>query len=1098
MKLKYFKVTFFVFLCFSFSMMGQTFQEKEEIIKNYDLSKLNSLKEKYSKRFNLEKNKAVKLAQQNGWQIKFTEDGSDYELKRISKEGIPIYYKTDNVDAAITTRANFMHNGGGLGLDIEGQGMTAHVWDGGLARATHQEYDGAGGLNRYSVGDDSSALSFHGAHVTGTIMSSGFVSAAKGMAPQSKVVGHDWNDDLAEATAAAAAGMLISNHSYGYRAADVPDWWFGAYTNDAREWDNLLYNAPYYLKVVSAGNDGNDSASNAEPLDGNNQYDKLSGDKTSKNSLIIANSQDAAINVDGTLSSVSRNSSSSEGPTDDLRVKPDLMGNGTGLFSSYETTDSAYNSISGTSMASPNVAGSLLLLQQYYKDITGSFMKAATLKGLALHTADDNDIVGPDANTGWGLLNIKAAAETVTNNGLATWVAEETLSNGGSYSITVKSDGLSPLLASISWTDKAGVANTGTANDPTSALVNDLDIRITQTATTYNPWKLTGVDTNGKGDNTVDPFERVDITGASGDYEITVTHKGTLDEDQNFSLVISGVTSDFTFNTSNTSQTVCSGGSNEAIYDFSYVQTGSSSTSFSANGVPSGANLVFSSATLNVDTTLNVTLQNIDNVAAGEYIIEIIGDNGDEIEKRNIMLKVLHPDFSNNVQVISAPVNGLSGISSGSLSLNWLENLNAESYLVEVSTTPSFSSLLTSSSEVGLSFRLNNLAGNTVYYWRVKPNNNCAEGIFSETFSFQTGLIECNNFSATNFTNASIGASDVDVTAYVPIAVNIAGNSIINSITITTDISHSRISDLVIFLQEPVALGSSNIALLTDPCGSSFADISNTTFDDGGIVYTCAGSSPAISGTIAPEDNLSSTAGKDANGTWFLAMTDQVRFQGGQINSATLNVCTSAVNTNIPAFSSSEIQLAGSTSYTITSTNMNASTATETDAQQVFTLVQMPTKGLIENDGTALNIGDTFTQADVVSNKVVFVNSQGTLFTDQFKVDITNAAGGWLPNQVINIVENTLKVDQFILNNISLWPNPTKGILNIKLMNSSDNNVIISLFDLQGRKVRGFNDASSNSIFTKEIDTKNISSGIYLLSISQGNKKATKKIIISK
>ena len=40
-------------------------------------------------------------------------------------------------------------------------------------------------------------------------------------------------------------------------------------------------------------------------------------------------------------------------------------------------------------MASPNVAGSLLLLQEHYNNLNGEFMKSATLKGLACHTATD-------------------------------------------------------------------------------------------------------------------------------------------------------------------------------------------------------------------------------------------------------------------------------------------------------------------------------------------------------------------------------------------------------------------------------------------------------------------------------------------------------------------------------------------------------------------------------------------------------------------------------------------------------------------------------------------------------------------------------------
>ena len=263
--------------------------------------------EEYSLKFLIEKNRALALAAQKGWKLKFTDaKGSHHELTGVTKEGNPIYYKTLNLDAAISTRTNFLHNDGGLGLNIEGQGMTAYVWDGGLARETHQEYDGDGGGNRFSIGDGSTELNFHAAHVMGTIISSGFDPAAKGMAPKAKGIGSNWTNDLAEATNAAANGMLISNHSYGFGADDIPDYYFGAYIEASRDWDNLMYNAPYYLHVTSAGNDGNNDTANGSPLDGNSAFNKINGRKTAKNSVTIANGRDASINVDGSLASVDR------------------------------------------------------------------------------------------------------------------------------------------------------------------------------------------------------------------------------------------------------------------------------------------------------------------------------------------------------------------------------------------------------------------------------------------------------------------------------------------------------------------------------------------------------------------------------------------------------------------------------------------------------------------------------------------------------------------------------------------------------------------------------------------------------------------------
>jgi trimeric autotransporter adhesin len=523
---------------------GQTKEQRDIISSRYNRQKLSELQDQYQKKAELEKQNALLIAKQRGIKTKLTlKDGGYAELQRIDPDGSLIYYRTCNVAAARSTRTNHLNIGGSTGYNLDGQNMTAHIWDGGLARATHQEYDGPGGNDRFSIGDGTTTLHYHSAHVTGTIIASGFVANAKGMAPQASAIGYDWNYDLAEAATAAASGMLISNHSYGYNSQYVPDYYFGAYIAESRDWDQIHYNAPYYLMVVAAGNDGT-TAYNASPLDRKNKtYDKLTGSSTSKNNMVVASAQDANVDNNGNLLSVLISTFSSQGPTDDLRIKPDITGNGQGVYSTYETSNTAYNSISGTSMASPNVAGSLLLLQQHALNVNGFFMRSATLKGVALHTADDAGIVGPDAIFGWGLMNAKKAAEAISQNGNQSIISELTLMPGQTYSIDVESDGINNLIASISWTDPAGIATTAT-NSTIARLVNDLDIRVSQAGNIFYPWRLTAVNANGTGDNTKDPYERVDVANASGTYTITVTHKGTLTGgSQNYTLIITGVTS---------------------------------------------------------------------------------------------------------------------------------------------------------------------------------------------------------------------------------------------------------------------------------------------------------------------------------------------------------------------------------------------------------------------------------------------------------------------------------------------------------------------------------------------------------------------------
>lgn len=519
---------------------AQTKEEIQKIISTYDLAKLKQLEQLFSEQYQREKKQALQFASKNKIPLhRRMKDSSYIELQRIEADGTPIYFKSHAFasDAALSTRLDYLYEEGKLGLNLMGQNMTAYIWDGGHPRITHFEYDGPFAENRVTIEDAAAeggvSLLWHAGMVTGMIASAGLYEPnAKGMAPYCRTKNYKWNNHLAEATAAAANGMLLSNHSYGWDTAGLPSNLFGSYNTETANWDNLLFNAPHYLMVTSAGNDGNSGLT----------YDLLTGRQLCKNNLTVANVTDAEIDSLGNLVSTSVFSTSSTGPTDELRIKPDIAGNGVSVSGTYITDDysSNYNS-GGTSWAAPNITGSLLLLQQHYNNLNGNFMKAATLKGLALHTADNVGQPGPDAHSGWGLLNAKSAAQVISRNNTKSIINELTLLQGQSYTINVTADGINKLMASISWTDAPGIPTTD-YNSPLSRLVNDLDIRITKNTTVYYPYKLTSYTTNGFGDNSVDPFERIEVDNASGDYTITVTHKGSLfTGSQNFSLIVTGI-----------------------------------------------------------------------------------------------------------------------------------------------------------------------------------------------------------------------------------------------------------------------------------------------------------------------------------------------------------------------------------------------------------------------------------------------------------------------------------------------------------------------------------------------------------------------------
>ena len=1077
-----FYISFFILL-FSISVIGQTEEEKKALLEQYDLSKIKQLQTELSEKAKIDKEKALFSAKANQWEVfKKNADGSIDELMGLFPDGKPKYFSINNINAAISTRANQLHSGGGLGLNLNGQGMIGGVWDGGPVRTTHQEFGG-----RMSVGDGATELngnSFHATHVTGTVGAGGVDSDAKGMAFQATIKTFDWTQDEAEVLGEIQNGLLLSNHSYGTRLFNVPNWYAGAYTQDALQWDMIHYVSPYYLMVVAAGNDGNITNGDPTTVD----FDKLTGNKNGKNNLVVANGQDAEIDSNGNLISVNINSASSEGPTDDLRIKPDVTGNGTGLYSTHSTGDGDYTTLSGTSMASPNVMGTLLLLQQHHNNLYQKFMKSATLKGLACHTADDAGNPGPDAIFGWGLLNAKTAANAISNNGLNTWISEESLTKNQVYTKTVKSIAGQPLVATICWTDIPGNANTGDLNDPTPVIVHDLDIRISQGSTTFYPWRLQADATQfalRNDDNFVDTVETVAIDNANGgDYTITISYKGTLETNkQDYSLIISGIDSDFGFVPLGYDQTVCS--NENAAFSFTFTSNESGNVSFSVIDVPEGAVTNLSETTLSSSGNFELIISNLTSVEPGNYSIGIVASNANESETRYVNLKILSSEFE--LIETTSPSNGQTDVAA-SINLSWEEDANAENYAVEVATDVAFNTILWTETTVNTTVNVTDLISQTVYYWRVKPSNRCGNSTDFSVASFQTGILACGiEFSATDFSNAFI---DNIANSVATIPINVSGGITIADINVSLYISHSWVQDMSIYLIGPPEIGSPSITLFEEPCGGN--DDIIATLDDSGSLLSC-GSDPAISGIIKPNQPLNNLNGLLANGIWTLFVIDKYNNDGGTINAVSLSFCNSIPIENNLSFSNNGIVTEVNSTKTILATEIIALTPLQTASNQIYTLIELPSLGVLKKETVNLSIGNTFTQEDINSNKISYTNSLTDEATDSFKVNIENASSGWLPNVVIPItIQDNLSLIENSGVQALIYPNPSNGKVTVSW--SENLETTIDLFDLQGRSILSKQINTSNT----ELDINEFSDGIYLISVRNEKVKTTKKIVLKK
>ena len=584
-------VLFFIWICGLSGMVSAQVETNTRILKQAAVDYKIAGDANYSK--------ALTLAKQRGWPLTIKgKEGKMATLVGVDNMGFPKYIVTfSNTIAAATTRANQLWPGGASGLNLSGSSANMKnkigIWDEGKVLETHVELTG-----RVTQKDFPSVSSDHSTHVSGTLIASGVNPSAKGMAYGVQgLIAYDFKNFLSEMFNE-SSNLLVSNHSYGSLAGwqynssetrweffglpdDNEDYKFGYYSDVAQALDSIAYNAPLYLIVMSAGNNRSEtgpavgdpyfrlnasgqqvSAGNRlAGISSNDSYDCIPQYNGAKNVLTVG----AVSGIPAGYTSkndVVMSNFSSWGPTDDGRIKPDIVADGVAVLSPIAASNTSYASFSGTSMASPNAAGSLFLLQEYYSKLkTGAFLSAATIKGLAIHTAEEaGPFPGPDYQFGWGLLNVEKAAAVITaaviSNNAATsahQLYEKILTQGQTFTTTVVASGKQPLSATISWTDPKGMVDTNNLlNNRAKKLVNDLDIRITTgtgaSLRTFLPWTLNVNNPSAAavpGDNITDNVERINVTDSTipgQTYTITVTHKGTTltRGSQAYSLLVSG------------------------------------------------------------------------------------------------------------------------------------------------------------------------------------------------------------------------------------------------------------------------------------------------------------------------------------------------------------------------------------------------------------------------------------------------------------------------------------------------------------------------------------------------------------------------------
>lgn len=445
-------------------------------------------------------------------------------------------------------------------LGIKGQGQVISTADTGIRTTHYQFYDSAVPLSTFgdypthrkiigykktvestsiTFGDDA-PNSYHGTHTAGTVAGDDApngASAKDGMAINAKIffldgggtaatgvfIPLDLNDMfILPYTGNAGGAARIMSNSWGNSNG-------GVYDTQAMAADQFMWNHPDFLLFFSDGNDGT--------------VNSVGSPATAKN----------VVSAGGTGNGASANTiytSTSRGPTDDGRLKPTICAPAT-VSSANGGSNTTYVSLSGTSMASPAMAGATVLLRQYLTDgwyPTGAAVpansipnpSAAMLKAMAINSAD-SDISGytvPDNNVGWGRINDDNAcyfAGDTRRLALVDNAAGLLTGEYVEYQVYV-ADNTIPLKASLVWTDYPGTPAASVE------LVNDLNLTATDGTVTYkgNVYSA-GQSTTGGIDDSRNVEECVRRNNpTTGLWTFRVYARNVPAGPQGFALVVSG------------------------------------------------------------------------------------------------------------------------------------------------------------------------------------------------------------------------------------------------------------------------------------------------------------------------------------------------------------------------------------------------------------------------------------------------------------------------------------------------------------------------------------------------------------------------------
>jgi subtilisin-like proprotein convertase family protein len=501
------------------------------------------------------------------------------------------------------------------------------------------------------------------------------------------------------------------------------------------------------------------------------------------------------------------------------------------------------------------------------------------------------------------------------------------------------------------------------------------------------------------------------------------------------------------------------------------------------SGVPAGVAATFAKNILAPGETTTLTINSAGLVGSTtlDIILRAIAPGVDTID-RAITVQYVGGNI-NNIKILT-PADGTE--TSALPRFTWEKKVDASNYNLEISKDPNFATL-TVNKILADSFSLSPslLDQGQVYFWRVSGVNECGEGQKGEKRAFITQSFSCYTVES-GLQNIIISGAG---TPTVELPLNVTNNGTVSDVNVKSiKMDHARTGDIVASL---IAPSGKTVLLWSKKCGTS-KNVNVGVDDQAPTFFQC----PINTGLLyRPEGKLSDFSGESTQGTWKLKIEDLVNNSGGKILELNVEFCATKEVKNPVIEKNIQLLANPNDRHILTNQLLSVSDIDNSADQLTYTVVVAPTSGELFLNGQLIGVGAKFTQADIDNGRLEYKSTATANTTDAFKFVVTDGAGGWISITTFNIDVNeanpTATTDPSLLSSLNIYPNPTSS----------------QLYIVRGDMIKAFDqyevqDVSGRSIISgklsnmhQSISLESLDRGLYTISLSNGDRRISKKLI---